>query len=117
MAMIVATPRIKQAYSLEKWTGYMHDRLSLVQFLADHHISNSVVLSGDIHSNWVNDLRVDDRRAETLIIATEFVGTSISTGGNGVDKPAGYEELMADNPCVKFHNQQRGYLRCTITPK
>ena len=63
MAMIVATPRIKQEFSMEKWTGYMHDRLSLVQFLADRHISNPVVLSGDIHSNWVNDLRVDDRRS------------------------------------------------------
>jgi alkaline phosphatase D len=51
------------------------------------------------------------------VVATEFVGTSISTGGNGADKPAGYEELMADNPCVRFHNQQRGYVRCTITPK
>jgi alkaline phosphatase D len=117
MAMVVATPRVKQEFSMEKWTGYMRDRLGLVQFLADRRISNPVVLSGDIHSNWVNDLRVDDRRADTPIVATEFVGTSITTGGNGVDKPAGLDALLADNPCVKFHNQQRGYVRCTITPK
>ncbi len=23
---------------------------------------------------------------------------------------------MAANPCVKFFNKQRGYVRCTITP-
>ena len=55
MAMVDGTPGDKQEFSMEKWTGYMHDRLSLVQFLADRHISNPVVLSGDIHSNWVND--------------------------------------------------------------
>ena len=102
---------------MEKWTGYMQDRLRLVQFLADRHISNPIVLSGDIHSNWVNDLRVDDRKVETPVVATEFVGTSISTGGNGVDKPAGLDVLLAENPCVRFHNQQRGYVRCTVTPK
>ena len=44
---------------------------------------NPVVLTGDIHSNWVNDLRVDDRKPESPVVATEFVGTSISSGGNG----------------------------------
>jgi alkaline phosphatase D len=117
MAMIDGTPGIKHEFSMEKWSGYLHDRMSLVQFLADHHISNPVVLSGDIHSNWVNDLRIDDRRTEMPVIATEFVGTSISTGGNGVDKPAGHDVLLAENPCVHFHNQQRGYVRCTVTPK
>jgi alkaline phosphatase D len=117
MAMVVATPRDKQEFSMEKWTGYMHDRQSLLQFLADRRISNPIVLSGDIHSNWVNDLRVDDRNGETPIVVTEFVGTSISSGGNGVDKPEGHEVLLAENPCVRFHNQQRGYVRCTITPK
>ena len=102
---------------MEKWTGYMHDRLRLVEFLADRHISNPIVLTGDIHSNWVNDLRIDDRKSETPVIATEFVGTSISTGGNGVDKPADLDALLAENPCVRFHNRQRGYVRCTVTPK
>jgi alkaline phosphatase D len=117
MAMVDGTPGDKQEFSMEKWAGYMHDRLSLVQFLADRHISNPVVLTGDIHSNWVNDLRIDDRHPETPVVGTEFVGTSISTGGNGVDKPAGLDVLLAENPGVRFHNQQRGYVRCTITPK
>ena len=24
--------------------------------------------------------------------------------------------MLADNPCVRFHNAQRGYVRCTVTP-
>ena len=101
---------------MDQWPGYAHERMQLVQFMADHEVSNPVVLTGDIHSNWVNDLRVDDRKPETPVIATEFVGTSISSGGNGVDRPKNHDALLAENPCLRFHNAQRGYMRCTLTP-
>ena len=77
---------------------------------------NPVVLTGDIHSNWVNELRVDDRKAEGAVVATEFVGSSISSGGNGTVKATGHETLLAENPCIKFHNRERGYVCCTVTP-
>ena len=32
---------------------------------------NPVVLTGDIHSNWANELRVDDRRAEFRLVIDE----------------------------------------------
>jgi alkaline phosphatase D len=117
MAAVDFTPGVKQEFSMEKWTGYMHDRQRLVQFLADRQIANPVVLTGDIHSNWVNDVRVDDRETETPIVATEFVGTSLSSSGNGEDLPAAMQAMLAENPFVRFHNQQRGYVLCTITPK
>lgn len=65
--------------------------MALVKFLADRRVPNPVVLTGDTHSNWVNDLRVDDRKPETLVAATEFVGTSISSCGGGEDRPRGAE--------------------------
>ena len=77
---------------------------------------NPVVLTGDIHSNWVNDLRVDDRKAELPVVATEFVGTSISSGGNGSPEVRNLGALLAENPCLKFVNRQRGYVRCHVTP-
>jgi len=76
-----------------------------------------VVLTGDIHSNWVNDVRVDDRKSDTPVIATEFVGTSITSGGVGTDQPQGLDALLAENPAVRFHNRERGYVRCTLTRK
>jgi alkaline phosphatase D len=106
----------ERRYSMDQWPGYAHERMRLVQFLAERRVPNPVVLTGDIHSNWVNDLRVDDRKADTPVVATEFVGTSISSGGNGVDRPKGLDELLAANPCVRFHNRERGYVRCTVTP-
>ncbi len=77
-------------YSMDQWPGCAYERMQLMKFLADRRVSNPVVLTGDIHSNWVNELRVDDRRVEEPIVATEFVATSLSSGGNGVDKPTGW---------------------------
>ena len=58
-----------------------------MKYIAERRVPNPVVLTGDIHSNWVNELRIDDRKPDEAVIATEFVGTSISSGGNGEDKP------------------------------
>jgi alkaline phosphatase D len=116
MGMVDYTATGRNGFSMDQWPGAAYERMALVKFLADRKVPNPVVLTGDIHSHWVNDLRVDDRKADTPVVATEFVGTSITSGGNGTDKPKGLNELMAANPCVKFHNRERGYVRCTVTP-
>jgi alkaline phosphatase D len=103
-------------YSMDQWPGCAAERMQLMHFLKERRVPNPVVLTGDIHSNWVNELRIDDRKPEQSVVATEFVGTSISSGGNGAAKPAGLADLLAGNPCIKFHNRERGYVRCTVTP-
>jgi alkaline phosphatase D len=104
-------------YSMDQWPGYAHERMQLVRFLQERRVPNPIVLTGDIHSNWVNDLRVDDRRHDQPVVATEFVGTSISTGGSGRTASQQHDQLLSDNACVRFYNAQRGYVRCTVTPK
>jgi alkaline phosphatase D len=116
MGMVDGLAGPEHRYSMDQWPGAAAERMALIKFLADRKVANPVVLTGDIHSNWVNELRVDDRRPETKIVATEFVGTSITTGGNGIDRPDNHATLLAENPCVRFHNRQRGYVRCTVTP-
>ncbi len=103
-------------YSMDQWPGYTHERMRLMEFLAARRVPNPVVLTGDIHSNWVNDLHVDDRKDETPVVASEFVTTSISSGGNGTAKPPYLDLLLAANRGVKFHSAERGYVRCTVTP-
>ncbi|MCS6866224.1 MAG: alkaline phosphatase D family protein [Gemmataceae bacterium] len=117
MGMVDFAPGEAKLYSMDQWPGYAYERMRLMKWIADRKIPNPVVLTGDIHSHWVNELRVDDRKPEEPIVAAEFVGTSISSGGNGVKNPRGLETLLAENPCVKYHNRQRGYVRCTVTPK
>lgn len=104
-------------YSMDQWCSALHERQKLLEFMADRRVPNPVVLTGDIHANWANDVRVDDHKPETPIVATEFVGTSISSGGNGVDKIKQHDGVMANNPGVHFFNAERGYVRCTVTPK
>lgn len=103
-------------YSMDQWPGYAAERMQLMQFMDDRRISNPVVLTGDIHSNWVNELRVDDRKSDQKVVATEFVATSLSSGGNGTAEPRGLAQMLSANPCTKFHNAERGYIRCTVTP-
>ena len=104
-------------YSMDQWPGYTNERMAIMRFLANRKISNPIVLTGDIHSNWVNELRVDDRQPEQKVIATEFVVTSLSSGGNGIDQPSGAGRLKANNACMHYHNCERGYVRCVVTPK
>lgn len=104
-------------YQMDNWNGYVEARKRLFDFVQRRRVLNPVVLTGDIHSNWVADLKADFELAKSKIIGTEFIGTSISSGGNGVDQRPETDHLMSINPHIKFHNGQRGYVRCTLSPK
>jgi alkaline phosphatase D len=116
MALIDVKKGPEKMFPMDEWSGYVHERNQLMKFISDRKIANTVVITGDNHANWVNYLRVDDLRSKTPVVATEFVGTSISSGGNGSEGHERARELMAENPGVHFHNHERGYVRCTITP-
>jgi alkaline phosphatase D len=105
-----------RSFSMDQWPGYVAERNELMQFLHDRRVPNPVVLTGDIHSNWVNNLRIDDLQDGSPVVATEFVGTSISSGGNGTDQPRGVDKLLSENACLAWHNAERGYVSCTVTP-
>jgi alkaline phosphatase D len=87
-----------------------------MKFLAQRKPSNPIVLTGDIHTNWVTDLKADFDRPESAIVGTEFTGTSITSGGDGADTREGMDKIMGQNPQLKFFNAQRGYVRCAVTP-
>lgn len=104
-------------YSMDQWPGYEANRRRVLQFFADRQIKNPVVLTGDIHSNWVNNLALDFDAGPGAVVATEFVGTSISSGGNGLVTPKNLEATLSENPRCKFHNVERGYVLCDVTPQ
>jgi alkaline phosphatase D len=117
MARVDRTPGDAVAWSMDQWSGYDAGRKRLLQFLQDTKVSNPVVLTGDIHCNWVNDLKVDFDSESGPVVATEFVGTSISSGGDGAEKRDDTDAMLAENPFVKFFNAERGYVRCELTPE
>lgn len=116
MARVDRKPGEETAFSMDQWAGYDVPRKRLLRFIADRKVSNPIVLTGDIHSNWVNDLKIDFNYPDEPTVATEFVGTSISSSGNGTREPKGMHDMLAENPFVRFHNAERGYVSCEVTP-
>lgn len=116
MARVDFDPAPDFIVDVDKWAGYEHERRWLLRYLRDEGVSNPVVLTGDIHSNWAIELSVDSGEDGGDPVAVEFVGTSISSGGNGDEDPDTIAALRAGNPSVKFHNNRRGYVRCVVTP-
>ncbi len=67
-------------YNVDQWDGYTADRRELFGFLADHGITDTVFLTGDIHSGWACDLPLDaGTYPASQSVATEFVGTSVTS--------------------------------------
>lgn len=100
--------------NLDSWGGYRAPRERLLKGIQDRRVENVVVLTGDEHQNYAGELHIDGRRPGKPN-ATEFVGTSITSGGDGQDERRGAAEFMAANPTLKFNNTQRGYLLCDVT--
>ncbi len=116
MARVDFKPGVDTAFSMDQWPGYEADRRRVLKFLKERQVANPVVIGGDIHSNWANELIADFDDLNSAVVASEFVGTSISSGGDGHNEPKGLSERLSENPFVKFNNVERGYIRCEITP-
>lgn len=107
MMMTVAegTAESPRHYS-DAWAGYPPARERFYATLARHRAANPVVLTGDIHSFWVNDLA----NAAGKAVGVELVTSSIAT--STYDKSA----VLALNPGTKFHDgRHNGYVRCELT--
>jgi len=65
----------------DNWNGYPASRARLLQHIHDSKVANPVVIGGDIHSFWNNDLKLDFDDPASPTVATELVGTSITLAG------------------------------------
>lgn len=117
MARVDLTPGTVKSHSMDQWPGYEANRQRVLKHFAEHKPSNPIVITGDIHSNWVNNLQVDCDDEKSPVVGTEFVGTSISSGGDGNEAKPRAASLYAENPFVKYFNAERGYVSCEVTPK
>jgi alkaline phosphatase D len=102
---------------MDKWDGVAAARDRLFDAVQKTNLSNLVVLTGDIHQNWAGELKRDFSNAKSATLGVEFVGTSISSDGDGFDITKRMRALLAQNPYARFFNGQRGYVRHTVTPK
>jgi alkaline phosphatase D len=102
-------------YWTDDWDGYPAGRRRLLAQIAKTKVANPVVIGGDIHAFFANDLRVDFDDPNSPVVAAEFVGTSITSDGPPHDLIAG---ALPDNPHVHFfESRKRGYVSVDVEAK
>ena len=90
------------------WDGYMANRSRMLASIVRNRVKNPVFWGGDIHSFWATDLHADAERPDSAVVATEFVGSSVTSDGPPYDA---FMKIMPLNPHVKFFDsRQRGYV-------
>lgn len=94
----------------DQWDGYNTEREKLYDHVLSNNIENFVVLTGDIHTSWANNL--ENEAGDS--VGVEFVSTSItSTGGENIPVPASSIVNFLDH--VKYAKfDQRGYNILTL---
>ncbi len=108
-------PRI---YWHDAWDGYPLARQRIVDHLVDARVRNPVLITGDWHSTFVNDIKTDFADPGSATVATEFVGTSISSNGDVPVYGPYYGPMIPANPHIKFFDgDRRGYVRCRLDRK
>ena len=95
------------------WDGYPAARRRFLDFVSDRKIPNPVVLGGDVHSFNVNQLKLDFDDPASPIVASEFVGTSITSQSWSQER---LNQYLPDNPHMLLADSRyRGYVRAEVT--
>ena len=92
----------------DQWDGYAANRTRVLQELMRPNIRNPIVLSGDVHSFWVNDLND---------VAGKRIGAEIVTSALGAASPppGRFGDVHANNPHVRFSEvEHAGYIMLDI---
>ncbi|MEV6288368.1 alkaline phosphatase D family protein [Kribbella sp. NPDC051770] len=108
------TPGPETHVWLDPWDGYVAERNKVLAAAQDSGVRNLVVITGDRHQNYALELKRDFADPDSRTVGTEFVGTSITSGGDGADSTDQGQQFLAANPHLKFFNSQRGYVRVTV---
>lgn len=113
----VAASRMGLPFNLDSWDGYPAARQRLLSAALEAD-ANLVVLSGDSHNAWGNNLKTGGRAA-----GVEFAGHSVSSPGfetyiPGVPAADVATALRQTNPDLIFTDtSRRGYVSLTVTPE
>ncbi|VXC29254.1 alkaline phosphatase D family protein [Nocardioides sp. AX2bis] len=99
----------------DAWDGFPAARQRLIGAWKDAGTRNPVVITGDWHSTFVNDVLANHDRPESPVVATEFVGTSVSSNGDRTPYGPYYGPMITFNPHIQFFDgDRRGHVRCTV---
>ncbi len=94
----------------DQWDGYAPERRKLYDTLMMNNIQDMVVLTGDIHTSWANDLPLSGYNSGTGAnsAGVEFITPSITSPGLPIN--IGVPLLQLGNPHMKYINlDEHGY--------
>lgn len=103
--------------NIDSWSGYPHARQRVIDLIAQHGRGSVIVATGDVHKHHVGVVPSVPEDVLSAPVATEFVTTSISSGGDGSDIPDTWENVLAENPHTTLLNDRRGYQVFDIGPE
>ncbi|MGJ7442386.1 alkaline phosphatase D family protein [Aquipuribacter sp. MA13-6] len=115
-------------FNTDQWDGYQADQVAVLRAMADSGATDPVVLTGDIHSSWANDLPVDpvaygaDRSTSAGV---EFVCPSVTSdgfkevlGGNAATAAFVTRAFQAANPWIGYlEGIGHGFAVLDVTPE
>ncbi len=103
-------------YNLDAWDGYPAARQRVLEAFS-RHANNAVVLTGDTHNAWANNVtgsQGNNVAAEIAVASITSPGASDILGLDNAQMPA---MVQANNPNVAYTNtSDRGYAVLTIEP-
>ncbi len=95
----------------DQWDGYPAQRTNIYNHVLQNNIPNFVVITGDIHSSWANDLPTATYNSSNGAgsAGVEFITPSVTSPG--VSIPLGASAIMAANGHIKYVNlSANGYV-------
>jgi len=107
----------------DQWDGYPAERRRLMDTIIQNNIQNVVVLTGDIHTSWGNDLPFGPGSYNSSTgagsTAVEFVTPSItSANASFLGQFSSPSVVQSQNPHVKYVDLSRhGYIIIDVTPQ
>jgi len=95
----------------DQWDGYTYERDKLYDSIIANNINNLVVLTGDIHTSWVNDIPLSGYDASGCqnSLGVEFVVTSVTS--TSFNLPVSRTLIKFSNPHIQYVDiTKRGYM-------
>ncbi|MEM7040668.1 MAG: alkaline phosphatase D family protein, partial [Bacteroidota bacterium] len=90
-------------FTTDAWDGYRAERQRLYDTIVNNNIENVVVLTGDIHTSWANNLESGNDA-----VGVEFICSSISTLNSPF--PVTVSIIQISNPHIRYVNlDDHGY--------
>ena len=93
----------------DAWEGYESERNRLIDFVEDNQIENNVVLTGDIHTFFANEVPGNS----TASAMVEFIVGSVTSTSIPINIPVGLIQILF--PHIKYAQfADRGYVALTL---